>query len=157
MQITRHPLEFFDNQRVSNLPRTPSQGVLAPISTTSRQFARILSRRWRLGWMAYPRSLERGPIEALPPEMVPTVKTDIRALSSAAPLKRGQRGRHVRRIHRYPRSLERGPIEAAKRIWWAASGRYIRALSSAAPLKLCLQAGEDGVHLISALSRARPH
>ena len=88
--------------------------------------------------LAFPRSSERGPIEAAP--YAAALFCDVvyfRAHRSAAPLKRARVHRcSYRRAYGFPRSSERGPIEA-----WAVRclprlSLYFRAHRSAAPLKL---------------------
>src|SRR5208282_4297126 len=84
-----------------------------------------------------PRSIERGPVEALPDQREPAdFWQSFRAQLSAAPLKR-----HVASFCRagpgvLPRSIERGPVEAEER-WFPVltTGLAFRAQLSAAPLK----------------------
>ncbi len=62
--------------------------------------------------MAFPRSTERGPIEALRGRSSNAPTRRFRARQSAAPLK--PEGVEVLRLEQdvFPRSTERGPIEA---------------------------------------------
>ena len=69
------------------------------------------------GCVTFPRSSERGPIEAVHRLVAATrcVASHFRAHRSAAPLKHvSDQSRRCRRAHEFPRSSERGPIEATQ-------------------------------------------
>ena len=100
----------------------------------------------------FPRSPERGPIEADLESLFIGTYTNFRALLSAAPLKHGRAVRQVDHLMLFPRSPERGPIEAFRRLPRWRSGPYFRALLSAAPLKLDALHDQQRAQPISALS-----
>src|SRR6516225_4076730 len=60
----------------------------------------------------FPRSIERGPIEACYPRPRLAPLPYFRAQLSAAPLKQGVRHYKIILAAQFPRSIERGPIEA---------------------------------------------
>ena len=83
-----------------------------------------------------PRSIERGPVEAIIPrsDSEPT-SIPFRAQLSAAPLKHDSLLRFGFAAIGLPRSIERGPVEAFHRPDAAEPGFPFRAQLSAAPLK----------------------
>ncbi len=103
-------------------------------------------------WLSFPRSSERGPIEASRRPAAIRSSSNFRAHLSAAPLKQ-----HAARLDdflavEFPRSSERGPIEARflPAIWeWFS--RHFRAHLSAAPLKQRRDPAARRARLISAL------
>ena len=111
--------------------------VTAPISVAfprPRKAMRYSAATSQLRWRRFPRSSERGPIEATCPP------------SATAPL------------DSFPRSSERGPIEAAAGVEDPASELlYFRAHQSAAPLKRAIaSATGDGLNHFRAHQSAAP-
>ncbi len=89
----------------------------------------------------FPRSHDRGPIEAMFGKDFPcSDPTAFRGHMTAAPLKRG-RGRRGRSggLGRFPRSHDRGPIEARRWGLWELEQTWnaFRGHMTAAPLKQC--------------------
>ena len=108
----------------------------------------------------FPRSNERGPIEAPHPGYAGTPPPSrFRARTSAAPLKlRAYERIASERTREFPRSNERGPIEAEHKPFREITPRGFRARTSAAPLKLfSIDDGPSRAPGVSALERARPH
>ena len=66
--------------------------------------------------IGFPRSRERGPIEASTNFVTPMYFRNFRAHVSAAPLKRIRLPAAQRLRLAFPRSRERGPIEASNRL-----------------------------------------
>src|SRR5579883_521721 len=86
---------------------------------------------------AFPRSSERGPIEAAIPRNLSIHSCHFRAHPSAAPLKPISKPFTFSATKTFPRSSERGPIEASRKDG-PREGKdfHFRAHPSAAPLKL---------------------
>ncbi len=105
--------------------------VCGPGEGNSRsQTGRSLFENSGLVEALFPRSIERGPIEALIPGQRATAKIqNFRARLSAAPLKLSGLGAG-RRLHSsgFPRSIERGPIEAHLYSWECGAASRISAL-----------------------------
>ena len=132
--------------------------------------------------MESPRSHERGPVEAMSAGRARrTQRKNLRALTSAAPLKRNSAAVRVRvndsspRSHERgpveaitapasiglrntsPRSHERGPVEAHQPLFRLVAQADLRALTSAAPLKQRLAYGVEKVgRNLRALTSAAP-
>src|SRR5579885_3290495 len=106
----------------------------------------------------FPRSSERGPIEASS-RSCRTIRPlhHFRAHPSAAPLKLETADTEFLLEEVFPRSSERGPIEAQTVTTFRARSANFRAHPSAAPLKLQVPGVAYLVSFISALIRARPH
>src|SRR5271157_1101036 len=86
--------------------------------------------------MAFPRSRERGPIEAWRGlRGGARDRAHFRAHVSAAPLKQLKFQRLELGLRIFPRSRERGPIEAGPRLGRSRCSLHFRAHVSAAPLK----------------------
>ena len=107
--------------------------------------------------MTFPRSTERGPIEAWWAVACRGSRNCFPRSTERGPIEAGERLFQRSRDARFPRSTERGPIEAVSGCMWSGFTQPFRVQQNAAPLKPDYALVLHGDKPLSAFNRTRPH